>query len=406
LLSLSQSLAARTAAAEIESDALAGAPDAQILHPSELSGEDTARWRALCAAEPAFQNPLLGPDFAQAVGEVRPDARVAIFVRDGSAVGFLPFHRRPGGLARPIGAPLSDYHALVSTPDIGLSGPALLAAAGLGAYRYTGLVDPFGLFGAPERARESYRVVPAGPAEDYLEGLRAASAKKFKNWRRLDHKLDREVAPLRLVAPETERAAFDTLIAWKRDQLKRTGGHDFLSPIWTRRLFEALFERREGDFQGLLIALYAGEKLVAAHFGVRLGDWYHPWLAATEPELAIYSPGQVFLIRAIGGMQDLGLATYDLGPGHDHYKRAFAPEPFDVGEGLAVAPTIAGAAHGAVDQAWALAGARQDTAFAARLRRRLEIITASETSLVGRTRGLADAVAGQARRRLNPVEAD
>ena len=93
---------------------------AETLHPSDLTGADLAAWRALAAAHPAFASPLLGPDFAVEVGRVRDDARVTVWRRDHQAIGFLAHHRRPGGLARPIGSPFSDYHALVSSVDFGL----------------------------------------------------------------------------------------------------------------------------------------------------------------------------------------------------------------------------------------------------------------------------------------------
>ena len=93
--------------------------DVETIHPSLLSAVDAVLWRSLAASEESFGNPLLGPDFAQAVGKVREDARVAVVRRAGETVGFLPFHRRPGGLARPIGSPLSDYHGLVSRPGAG-----------------------------------------------------------------------------------------------------------------------------------------------------------------------------------------------------------------------------------------------------------------------------------------------
>ena len=52
--------------------------------------------------------------------------------------------------------------------------------------------------------------------EAYWEDLRAASPKRFKNNRRLESKLDREVGELRLVAPDGELSTFETLIDWKR----------------------------------------------------------------------------------------------------------------------------------------------------------------------------------------------
>ncbi len=127
------------------------------LHPGELSVEEIAAWRAITAAHPAFASPLLGPDFALAVGAVRADARVAVWRRDGEAVGFLPHHLKASGLARPIGAPLSDYHALVSKAPMDVR-PGL-TEAGLGALRFTGLIDPLGLFEPAVRSRATAYVI-------------------------------------------------------------------------------------------------------------------------------------------------------------------------------------------------------------------------------------------------------
>jgi CelD/BcsL family acetyltransferase involved in cellulose biosynthesis len=260
---------------------------AETYHPNELAEPDAAQWRVLQAAHADFANPLLGPDFARAVGKVRDDARVSVFRRDGRAVGFLAYHLRPGGFVRAIGAPFSDYHSLVAEP--GLSAEEALAAAGVAAFRFTGLVDPHGAFEVASRV-EAFAIALEGRAEDYLEALRAASPKRFKNYRRLDHKLDREVGELRIVAPDHDPAAFEQLIAWKRDQMTRTGVHDVLAADWTRRLMAELFETRDGPMRGLMINLYAGDRLVAGHFGVRAGGYYHPWIASTDPELAAWSP--------------------------------------------------------------------------------------------------------------------
>ena len=370
--------------------------ETQSLHPADLTHADRAAWRALAAARPAFSSPLLGPDFALAVGDVRDDARVTVFRRAGEAIGFLPHHRRPGGLARPIGALLSDFHALVSAADFGLGGAEALAAADLSSFRFSGLLDPLALFG-PTTEREAHSIVLAEPPEDYLEGLRAASAKRFKNWRRLENKLDREVGPLRFAAPDHSGEAFDTLLRWKREQLHRTGGHDFLRPEWTVQLLRNLFALRTGDFQGLMLCVYAGDRLVAGHFGVRLGEVYHPWIASTDPELAAWSPGQTFLNQAILAMPSLGLRRYDLGPGHDHYKRPWATTQTAIGEGVALAASAAGRRAGSVETAWALAGARRNGAVG-RLHRRLDAIASADPTMGGRLRGFVDAVAAQARK--------
>jgi CelD/BcsL family acetyltransferase involved in cellulose biosynthesis len=372
---------------------------AETLHPSDLTGADLAAWRALAAANPAFASPLLGPDFALEVGRVRDDARVAIWRRDHKAIGFLPHHRRPGGLARPIGSPFSDYHALVGAADAGLKGPEALALADLSAFRFTGLVDPYGVFdGAVAERSPSFVVALDQPAPDYLEGLRAASPKRFKNYRRLDAKLDREVGPLRLVAADYSDEAFETLLGWKRAQLDRTGLADFLRPGWTRALLRNLFERRRGETQGLLVMLYAGEQMVGGHFGVRQGEIYHPWIAATDPQFAPWSPGITVLARAIAAMPDMGLKVYDLGPSHDHYKRHYAMPAAEVGEGLAAAASPAGRMAGGMESAWTLAGARR-AGPVGRLRRRLDVIATTELTAAGRMRGFVEAVAAQGKRR-------
>lgn len=372
--------------------------DAELVHPGALDAADAALWRGFAAAQPAFASPLLGPDFARAVGAVREDARVAVIRRGGEIVGYFPFHQRFAGMARAIGAPLSDYHAIVSRPGATLDAAAVLRAAGISAFRYTGLVDPSGAFGGEGEARTAHVIALEGPAEAYLEAVRAASPKKIKNYRRLDNKLEREVGAVRLVAPDASRAAFDQLITWKREQLQRTGMHDFLRPDWTSRLLSDLFEMQDGDFQGLMVSLYAGDQLVAGHFGVRLGGVYHPWIASTDPAFAAWSPGQIFFLRAIAAMPAIGLTHYDLGPSHDHYKRAYALSQTTALDGVATAPSMGGLMASSMEGAWTLAGARR-AGMVGKLRRRMDAIASVELTVGGRVRGFVDAVASQSRRR-------
>ncbi len=374
--------------------------DVETLHPSLLSAADVALWRSLAADQAGFGNPLLGPDFAQAVGKVREDARVAVVRRDGQTLGFLAYHRRPGGLARPIGSPLSDYHGLVARPDAGLDLAQVLRAADVSLFRYTGLIDPNGVFPAsPETDRTAYVIdLAETSAEDYLEAVRAASPKKIKNYRRLDNKLDREVGPVRLVAGDVSREAFNQLIDWKREQLLRTGMHDFLRADWTRELMADLFAARDSDFRGLMINLYAGDTLVGGHFGIRQGATYHPWLASMSPEHAAWSPGQIFFLRAIAAMPALGLTRYDLGPGHDHYKRSYALNSITIGEGAATASSIGGRVASSMESVWSMAGAH-GAGPVGQLRRRMDAIASSELTMSGRVRDFVEAVASKAQRR-------
>jgi CelD/BcsL family acetyltransferase involved in cellulose biosynthesis len=372
--------------------------DVETLHPRDLTQADLRTWRDMAAAEPAFASPLLGPDFARAVGAVRDDARVAVIRRGDQTLGFLPHHRRPGAMARAIGSPLSDYHGLVSRADAELTAAQVLGAADLTAYRYTGLIDPHGVFGQGEQKTAHVISLAGTDAEAYLEAVRAASPKKIKNWRRLDNKLEREMGAIELVVADRSREAFDQLIAWKREQLERTGVHDFLRPAWVQGLLLDLFQKQTGPFQGLMINLYAGGQLVAGHFGVRLDGVYHPWIASTNPAYGEWSPGQIFFMRAIAAMPGLGLHHYDLGPGHDHYKGAYALSQVQIGDGTATASTMAGRVAHSLDGVMALAGSR-GAGPVGRLTRRMDAISSVELTLGGRMRGLVDAFANQAQRR-------
>jgi CelD/BcsL family acetyltransferase involved in cellulose biosynthesis len=359
---------------------------ADLVRPADLTAHDIAAWRAMQAAEPAFASPLLGPDFAQAVGEVRADARVAVLRRDDETVGFLAHHRRPSGFARPVGAPFCDYHALVCGPGAGLDAGEALAAAGLGRLRLTGLVDPFGQFKDAVAGRTiGHRIILDDTAQAYLQRLRAGSQNRFKNHRRYRRVLEKDLGPVRLVAHDADPAAFETLMAWKRRQLAESGLHDFLGADWARVLMRRLHQTRGGGFEGLMVSLYAGDRLVAAHFGVRLGDWFLPWIGAFDPGLKAYSPGLVHQIEAIGAMTGLGLRVYDLGASNDHWKQMFALDRLEIGTGLATSPTIGGRLARSCDRVWTAPGA-------GRVRRRLDQINAVELTFGGRLQGAVHAM--------------
>lgn len=369
----------------------------EILPPSELGRRDIDVWLQIQADQPVFANPLLGPGFALAVGRVRGDARVAVFRRDGRAVGFFAHHRRPGGFGRPIGAPFSDYQAVVAEADAFGPGDNVVALAGLKAFRHNGLIDPHGLFPTVERIHEAFSIELDGPAEAYLEALRAASAKRFKNYRRLRNRLA-EVGPLSLRA-NGDIADLNTLLRWKSEQFVRTGTQDVLRPAWVMALMHDLFGADEALMTGLMLTLHAGDRLVGGHFGVRQGDIYHPWIASMDPDLAACSPGNALLDQAIRAMPGLGLRVYDLGVGHDHYKRPYISTVKGVSSGLQSAPGGAGALSRAGDRAWRV-GALGRSGAVDKVRRRLDHIAATDPSLRGRMHGLVEAVAATRRRSL------
>ena len=354
-----------------------------IRAPDALLPEELSVWRAFQAGSPAFASPLLSPEFACMVARVRDDVCVAVF-RDGTGiVGVFAHHRRPAAfgdaLGRGLGGPWSDEQALLTGPK-GLDWREALGGARLRACRFTGLIDPYGIFdGAAQDGEGSYAIAFEGKAADYLEGLRAASPKRFKNLRRLDAKLERERGAVELRAPDHDPEALAQLVAWKRDQFHRTGVHDVLGPAWSRALIDEAFAKRTGAVTGQLVTLRVDGKVVAGHFGLRSPTIYHPWIAAFDPDFAAYSPGIVLLSRAIATMPGLGLTRYELSGGCGHYKAAFASEETPLREGLLeVRPS-------------ARARMRRPVILE-RVRRRFDRIVETELTFGGRLSGVAGAL--------------
>ena len=166
---------------------------------------------------------------------------------------------------------------------------------------------------------------------------------------------------------------------WKADQMLRTGVTNVLRPAWARAMLSDLLARGEGEARGLMLTLWAGDTLMAGHFGLRVGKAYHPWMAAMNPDHAAHSPGQTFLLRAISAMAELGLDAYDLATGHGYYKRPFCNAIGTVRSGVFTAD--GGAPLTLRDDA------------IGRLARRFDHVSSVELTLGGRIHAMGGAIA-------------
>ena len=73
----------------------------------------------------------------------------------------------------------------------------------------------------------------------------------------------------------------------------------------------------------MLSLLYAGDRLVAAQFGMRCESVYHCWFPAYNPEMAYYSPGSMLLLKVAEHACSIGITMIDLGKGVSEQKRRF-----------------------------------------------------------------------------------
>ena len=376
---------------------LVGPMQVFLKHPDELEAAEIAAWRALLAADARLDSPFLTPEFAQAAGSVREDARV-LLARDthGAVELILPLQVAASKLARPLGAPMCDVAAPIAAPGAQAKLAHALGRAGLAAYAFAGRPAGVAMPGVLKRAREGSAVADLGGGfVRWLEAQRDLHPKHFKKMRRLARQAEREFGVESVSFGPASAADLATLIAWKREQFAATRRHDVLGAAWTRGLLEACAAQEREGFAGMMATLRYGGRLAAAEFGLRSGGTLHGWIAGYDPAFAACSPGLVLQERLLERAADAGVRRVVLGTGEDHYKRYYASFHEGVDEGVAAAAGLAG---GARAMAAGLLRVVEQGRFgpasrlAGQTRRRLDVILAVETSMGGQLRGVRRAL--------------
>ena len=120
---------------------------ADVIRPDELSAAERVLWSEFAAAGPHCDSPFMSLRYVLTAGAIAPEAKIAVVRQGGETVGFLPFQRR-GGMLQPLGAPLTDYHGLITRPGVTVELAHVVKAARGQSYRFSGLLG-----GAPARAR-------------------------------------------------------------------------------------------------------------------------------------------------------------------------------------------------------------------------------------------------------------
>lgn len=365
-----------------------------VMNPDRIDPGLRQAWIEL-ARDCGLTTPLLHPDFARLLGRVRKDVRIVCAFDGERLVAVLPVHHRPGGLARPLGAPFADVQGVIAAPGFDMPLAALFDRAGIRALNFEAASDPQGRLGELAEAEDLHIMRVDGDLENVLESQRALHAKRFKNHRRLARQLERERGSVELVAPDRDEAAFVALLDWKRAQFARTGRHDVLAPRWTAEMMRALFHEGQGEAQGLMVTLRVEGRVAAGLYGIRAGRDYNPWIAAFDPEFAPWSPGQLILHELMEKMPDLGLTRVDLAGGHDHYKKYYANAHEKMRTGLVTASGLARTRTGVARLPWTLGEAMPGAVSrqVARLHRRTDLIASSELDWRGRLGGMWRAIA-------------
>jgi len=319
-----------------------------VIPAGRLSPDQVSAWGRLQSANPTLDSPFFRPEFTQAVAAVRDDVDVAVLEEADRPVGFFPFHPGRFQVGLPVGYPLSDFQGVIAGYDLAWDPKHLLRGCRLKGWRFNHLLAcqaPFGPYHCVP-ADSPYMDLSRGFAA-YVQEREAAGCDQFRNVRRKARKAEREIGPVRFEMHTDDQRVFHALLAWKTSQYRRQKATNYLAPAWSVALLENLRSSRVSDpggawlsqetgqkvFSGVLSALYVGNRLAAAHLGMRSFGVLHFWFPAYDPELGKYSPGLVLLVEMARAAAARGIRRIDLGRGNERYKRSLMSGAIPLAEG-------------------------------------------------------------------------
>jgi CelD/BcsL family acetyltransferase involved in cellulose biosynthesis len=298
-------------------------------------------------ATPSLANPFLSPEFAMAVGGFRPAAQVGILTEGQSIIGFFPFERRRLSAGVPICGWLTPCQGVIHAPGVEWDPQDLLHGCRISAWRFDNLIadqQPF---------KASHSAIVASPLIDlsdgfeaYYEKVRVKSPRFCKEIARRARKLEREFGQLRVTADSRDTCALRTLMSWKSERYRQTSHVDRFEQPWLVGLLDTLLATRSAQLDGVLSALYAGDQLVAAQFGLRNETLLVGWFTGYETSFGKYSPGLIHIKGLAEEMAAAGIRTIDMGGGaKNYYKETMKSHDGFVAQGVVTSRSMLGVAH-------------------------------------------------------------
>ena len=302
-----------------------------VVRPEELGPEEARLWSKFQQLSPVTLSPFLSFAFTQAVGRIRPNARVAVVEEEGRIEAFLPFEFASKTLAVPLGEPMNDLHGFVHS-GIPLDARWVVKQAGLRGWR-------FGHVPAEQRALIPYHyegTLTRNPGIDLGDGYESYFGNRSKSLTtkimRQRRSLDRRVGSVSLEWHSSRpEQSLRQLIAWKAN--KYHGTEVLFSDPTALRILEALGTSEDEDCRGIVSVLSAGERPVAINLGLTGPRGLTGWFAAYDRELSQFSPGTMLILAVAEEAAKRDIGYFDLGYGQDSYKFRLANTFYSVAGG-------------------------------------------------------------------------
>jgi len=285
-------------------------------------------WRRLTMESPDLQSPFFQPEYVQAIGEHRSDVEVAVLEEGGQPVGFFSYQRFGRYSAMPVGGKLTDFQGVVGRLPGDMSAVSMLRQCNLKSCTFDHLHGnqiPFNA-GTMDACDSPYLDLSQG-WESYVNNREQSGSRIIRETERKRRKLRRELGEVRFVPVcNDDDEVFWTLLDWKSKQRTRTGTFDVLKLPWVVNVLQSIRRLPGPNLTGQLSALYAGDALLAAHFGMGTPTMRHFWFAAYNSDFASYSAGAILFLDLARFAAEQNIRRFDLGKGTDRFKRRVASD--------------------------------------------------------------------------------
>jgi CelD/BcsL family acetyltransferase involved in cellulose biosynthesis len=176
--------------------------------------------------------------------------------------------------------------------------------------------------------------------EQYVAEKRAAGSDQFKKDANLRRRIEREHGPLVFQERVVDTAALEQLFEWKSAPCRSSGSVDVFAVAWTKQLLRNLMHADSQCFAGMLSLLRVGDRVVAAHMGMRSARAWHYWFPSYDEAFSKYSPGVMLLLSMAASAESIGIRAIDLGKGDSFYKDRLSNATVSLVEGRVSVPSI------------------------------------------------------------------